>query len=117
VSARVGSGPWGLLAAAAVMGATPGAIAAPAKGTFRVTNDAPRVVECVLLVEGHTRTYLKIHPGKAYFDDFGPRELLQLVCMRGEEGAYGPLKVGTDYRIVMRGGNHVDVDVVVAGAD
>ena len=93
-----------------------GATAAPpAKGTFRVTNDAPRVVECALLVEGHTRTYLKIHPGKAYFDDFAPGKLLQLVCMRGKEGAYGPLKVGTDYRIVPRAGDHVDV--IVAGAD
>jgi len=93
----------------------PTARAGPAMGTFRVTNDASRVVECVLLVDGHTRTYLKIHPGKAYFDDFRPNQRLQLVCMRGAQGAYGPLKVGTDYRIVARQGDHVDV--VAAGTD
>ena len=81
----------------------------PAKQTFSVTNDANRVVECNLLVNSHTRTYLKVHPGKTYRDDFFPKTLVQLACVRGVEGVYGPLKLGVDYRFVSREGNRVAV--------
>ena len=84
------------------------------KQTFSVTNDANRVVECNLLINSHTRTYLKVHPGKTYRDDFFPKTLVQLACGRGVEGVYGPLKLGVDYRFVSREGNRV---AVVEGAE
>jgi hypothetical protein len=90
----------GLMAAAGLLAAPLAAAAEPDKGQFKVTNDTQRIVECVLLVNGHTRTYLKVHPGKAYFDTFPEGRALQLVCMRGQEGVYGPLKLGVDYRFV-----------------
>jgi hypothetical protein len=104
-------GKWlGFAAMAALLGATPAALAAPdGKGTFRVTNDTQRIVECVLLVNGATRTYLKVHPGKSYWDDFVPGRLLQLVCMRGKEGVYGPLKLGVAYRFVEGSPGKVDL--------
>ncbi len=78
-------------------------------GRFRITNDAHRVVECNLIVEGRTRTYLKVHMGKAYYDTFAANRLLQLACVRGAKGFYGPLKVGVDYRFVDAPGDRVDV--------
>ena len=81
-------------------------------GTFKVTNTTDRIVECTMLVDGATRTYLRVHPGKAYQDDFTANRRIQLVCMRGKEGVYGPLKFGVDYRFV-RDGDHV---AVVAGS-
>src|ERR1700759_3845502 len=63
-------------------------------GRFSVTNDAHRVVECNLLVDSRTRTYLKVHVGKAYGDDFTQGRLLQLACMRGAPDVFGPLKLG-----------------------
>jgi hypothetical protein len=103
----------GLTAAASVLMA-PLAIplaagAAPASGQFKVTNDTPHIVECVLLVNGKTRTYLKVHPGKAYFDTFLEGRTLQLVCMRARTGVYGPLKLGVDYRFVDAPGDHIDL--------
>jgi hypothetical protein len=98
------------LALAALAAATTGpASAAPPEGVFRVTNDAQRVVECNFMVAGKTRTYLKVHQGKAYFAAFDPRTLLQLACVRGEKEVYGPLKVGVEYRFVDRAGNRVAV--------
>jgi hypothetical protein len=89
--------------------------AGPAVGRFHVTNDAHRVVECVLLVGGHTRTYLKVHMGKTYGDDFTEGRLLQLACMRGTDGVFGPLKMGVDYRFVDAPDNRVKL--VAAPAD
>ncbi len=94
----------------AMLAATQPAAAAPiARGKFTITNDAHRVVECQLLVEGHTRTYLKVHVGKAYFDTFGANHLLQLVCVRGVKDYFGPMKVGVDYRFVDAPGDRIDV--------
>jgi len=101
------------LAAVAVLGGA-AAQAEPTKQTFSITNDANRVVECNLLINSHTRTYLKVHPGKTYRDDFFPKTLVQLACGRGVEGVYGPLKLGVDYRFVSREGNRV---AVVEGAE
>ncbi|HEX2815350.1 MAG TPA: hypothetical protein VHN39_03080 [Phenylobacterium sp.] len=98
---------------AGALAAGSGAGAAVPSATFRVTNASNRVVECNLLVDGKTRTYLKVHVGKTYFDDFTVGRQLQLVCMRGVEGVYGPLKLGVDYRFVERDGHHV---AVVEGA-
>jgi hypothetical protein len=86
-------------ALALTLGASGPARAWPS-GTFKVTNDAQRIVECTLLVDGRTRTYLKVHPTKTYADTFSVGRLLQLVCMRGSEDSFGPLKLGIDYRFV-----------------
>jgi hypothetical protein len=86
-------------------GGLSGAAAPPLeKLTFRVTNDTDRIVECALLVDGHTRTYLKVHPGKAYFDNFYPRQLLQLACIHAHPDVFGPLKPGSDYRFTVADG-------------
>jgi len=75
---------------------------------FSVTNDTARVVECTLLVDGATRTYLKVHPTKTYFTPIDPGRLVQLVCIRGKEGVYA-LKLGTDYRFVAAPSSRVDI--------
>ena len=95
-------------------GAAAGAAEVP-KQTFSITNDAHRVVECTFLVDGKTRNYLKVHEGKTFHDDFRPQTLLQLVCIRGAEGVFGPLKLGVDYRFVDRPGNHVGVVEAAGG--
>jgi hypothetical protein len=85
----------------------------PARGdTFKITNATDRIVECTLLVDGMTRTYLRVHPGKAYQDGFRANRILQLVCIRGKEGVFGPLKLGMDYQFE-RDGDRV---TVVAGS-
>jgi hypothetical protein len=101
----------GLTAAAAIAAAliAGSAGAAVPYGKFMVTNDARRVVECTLLVDGHTRTYLKVHVGKAYFDSFPATRRLQLACIRGTQDVFGPLKVGVAYRFVDAPGNRVSV--------
>ena len=83
-------------------------------GRFRVTNDAHRVVECNLLVDSHTRTYLKVHMGKTYGDDFTQGRLLQLACMRGTQDLFGPLKLGVDYRFVDAPGDRIAVEAAKA---
>jgi hypothetical protein len=92
------------LTAAAGAWAQPG----PGQATFKITNDSDRIVECTLLVDGATRTYMRVHPGKTYHDNFRDNRRIQLVCMRGKEGVYGPMKFGADYRFV-RDGDHVAV--------
>jgi hypothetical protein len=100
----------GLLAlAAALMAASPTAAEPVPTGRFIITNDAHRVVECNLMVDSATRTYLKVHVGKAYSDSFRANRLLQLACIRGTKADFGPLKVGVDYRFVDAPGNRVDV--------
>ena len=99
----------GLSAALAVLIAGSAAAEPVPSGRFTVTNDAHRVVECNLMVDGSTRTYLKVHVGKAYFDSFPATRLLQLACVRGTKDYFGPLKVGVDYRFVDAPDNRVDV--------
>jgi hypothetical protein len=94
---------------AATLAAASAAQAETERGKFRITNDAHRVVECNLMVEGHTRTYLKVHMGKAYFDTFPANHLLQLACVRGAKDYYGPMKIGVDYRFVDAPGDRIDV--------
>jgi hypothetical protein len=98
-----------LALAAALTAAASAPQAETEHGKFRITNDAHRVVECNLLVEGRTRTYLKVHMGKAYYDTFPANGLLQLACVRGAKDFYGPLKIGVDYRFVDAPGDRVDV--------
>jgi hypothetical protein len=80
---------------------------------FQVTNDAHRVVECTLLVSGHTWAYLKVHMGKTYGGDFTQGRLLQLACVRGADDIFGPPKAGIDYRFVDAPGDHIKL--VAAG--
>src|ERR1700743_2811876 len=80
----------------------------PGEAAFRVTNDSDRIVDCTLLVDGASHTYLHVHPGKTFHDTYRDNRRIQLVCMRGKEGVYGPLKLGVDYRFV-REGDHVSV--------
>lgn len=82
---------------------------------FRVTNDAHRVVECELLVDSHIRTYLKVHMGKTYGDDFTQGRRLQLACIRGAQDLFGPLKLGVDYHFVDAPGDRIDVVAAPAG--
>jgi len=77
--------------------------------TFSITNDAHRVVECTLLVDGHTWTYLKVHIGKTYSDRFRSNQDLMLVCVRGQKDVYDHLKPGTDYRFIDAPANRVEV--------
>ena len=98
----------GLWVAAFVLASTP-ALARPASetypaGTFRVTNDSQRIVECTFLVDGHTRNYLKIHVGKTYASDFDAGHMLQLACIHSNPDIFGPLKAGVDYRLKDNGG-------------
>ena len=65
------------------------------------------MVECNLLVDSRTRTYLKVHMGKTYGDDFTQGRLLQLACMRGAPDVFGPLKLGVDYRFVDAPGDRI----------
>ncbi|HZZ67788.1 MAG TPA: hypothetical protein VFE18_06420 [Phenylobacterium sp.] len=97
-----------------VLSAAPTARAAHPLGHFQVTNDAHRVVECTLLVGGHTWAYLKVHMGKTYGGDFTQGRLLQLACIRGTDDIFGPLKPGVDYRFVDAPNNRIKV--VAAGA-
>ena len=86
--------------------------AAPEPQVLTVTNGASRIVECDLLVDGKSRTQLKIHPGKSYADTFDPRRSVQLVCMRAKEGVYR-VTAGQAYRFV-NGDKRVEL---VAAAD
>ena len=104
----------GALAVGAILAVGPTAssgvyVANPGTGRFSVTNDTERVVECNVLIDGRTRTYIKVHPAKTYFTDVDAGRLVQLVCMRGKVGVYGPLKLGADYRFVPAPSLRVDL--------
>lgn len=96
-----------LLAALIALAAAPAWSAE--KLTVRVDNASPRTVDCALVVEGKTRTYLKIRPGKAWWEPFHPRRTLQLVCDRTVGDGVWRLKPGSSYRLVDVGGK---VDLV-----
>jgi len=89
----------GPLALAVTLAAGAGQAAAVEKQTLTLTNTSSRIVECALLVDGKTRTMLKIRPGKAYADAFDPRRGLQLVCERAKKGVW-EVKAGTGYNFV-----------------
>jgi hypothetical protein len=95
------------LASVAASAAASTAWATHPLGHFHVTNDAHRVVECNLLVDSRTRTYLKVHIGKSYGSDFTEGRRLQLACMRGADDVFGPLKLGVDYRFVDAPGDRI----------
>lgn len=84
-----------VLAAAAVT--RPAAAADAEKQPVTVENGASRVVECAVVVDGKTRTMLKIRPGKRWADSYDPRRTIQLVCERAKEGVYR-VHAGATYR-------------------
>jgi len=83
-------------------------------GRFSVTNDTSRVVECNFQIDGVTYTYLKVHPAKTFATSVDPSRSLSLVCMRGKEGVYTHLKLGTDYRFVAAPSLRVDLKTATA---
>jgi hypothetical protein len=56
----------GPLALAVTVAAGAGQAAPVEKQTLTLANTSSRIVECALLVDGKTRTLLKIRPGQAY---------------------------------------------------
>jgi len=97
--------------AAALLAVAPASAAEVGPGRFSVTNDTSRVVECNFQIDGKTLTYLKVHPAKTYFTAVDPRRAVSLVCMRGKQGVYDHLKLGTDYRFVAAPSLRVDLQV------
>jgi hypothetical protein len=91
----------------ALAAALPARAETPERKLLTVTNGASRIVECDLLVDGKSRTQLKIHPGKGYADSFDPRRTLHLACMRTKEGVYR-VKAGETYRF-MDGERRIDL--------
>lgn len=73
------------------------------KAPLTITNATAHIAECAVVVDGHTRTFLKIHPGKAWWDRFRPSQDLRLVCEHSKKLFFGPLKAGTTYRVVDAG--------------
>lgn len=84
------------------LGLTASATAAEGTGDsakLTLTNDASRPVYCAVLVDGKTRNYLNIRPGKTFTADIHRRRTVQLVCERAKENVY-ELKLATVNRLV-----------------
>ena len=83
------------------------AVAAPAaaveKLPLTVTNDSQRIAECAVLIDGRIKKYVNIRPGKTYTDQFESNRELKLVCEKSRPMWFGPLKLGSAYRIVRTG--------------
>ncbi|MBW8815738.1 MAG: hypothetical protein JF588_20160 [Caulobacterales bacterium] len=88
------------LALALAVTALPAGAETPAAEPLTVTNASARLAECALVVDGHTRTMLKLHVGKSWSDSFRPNQDLRLVCERSRKLFFGPLKAGSTYRLV-----------------
>ena len=97
-----------LAALLAVAAAAPAWSAAPEKQLFQVTNTALRPADCAIVVDGKTRTYLKIRPGKTWADSFDPRRTIQLVCDHAVGDGVWAMKAGTSYRLLAGAGGKVD---------
>ena len=104
--------------AAAIVAAAPLALAFTAghaappqepRAVFTVTNASTRVVECTVVMDGDTWTNIKVPVGDSYTEDFRANRRLQLVCMRGFDEVYGPLKLGVHYRFVDKGSRKIAV--------
>lgn len=92
------------LAASATLSLAPPAWAdTPQRQSLTITNASARLAECAVVVDGHTRTMLRLHVGKTWQDDFLPGQDLRLVCERSKKLFFGPLKAGAAYRIVGEG--------------
>lgn len=108
---------WNRLLAAALVAAPLAApltagVAAPhqaPRAVFTITNTSSRFVECTLVMDGDTWNYLKVPVGETYTEEFRHNRRLQLVCIRGFDDVYGPLKLGVHYRFVDKGNRRVAV--------
>jgi hypothetical protein len=112
MSNRIGSKRIGLLAAALMAIPLTAGVAAPThppRAVFTITNASSRFVECTLVRDGDTWSYLKVPIGQTYTEEFRHNRRIQLVCMRGFEHVYGPLKLGVAYRFVDRGRSKVAI--------
>ena len=79
-------------------------------GKVSLTNEASRPVYCAVIIDGKTRNYINIRPGKTYVAELDTdRRAVQLVCERAKKTAYGPLKVETPYRLVDSERRYVDL--------
>lgn len=87
-----------LVTALGLAAALPAAAAPPEPQRLTVRNDAARIVECAVIVDGKARTFLKMRPGKLWAADYDPRRKVQLVCERGKEGVY-TVKAGLTYSL------------------
>jgi hypothetical protein len=102
----------GRLAAALVAAPLAAGVAAPyqaPRAVFTITNASTRFVECTLVRDGDTWSYLKVPIGQTYTEEFRHDRRIQLVCMRGFEHVYGPLKLGVPYRFIDRGRSKVAI--------
>lgn len=88
----------GLAAALTLAGPRPAGAGDVEPERLALQNDAARVVECAVIVDGKTRTFLKIRPGKLWAADYDPRRKVQLVCERGKPGVF-EVKAGQAYRL------------------
>lgn len=88
--------------------AVPALAGAPEKQTLSLENGAGRVVDCAVVVDGKTRTMLKMRPGKTWSDEYDPRRDVRLVCERAKKG-FWRLQAGTGYRLNDAGGRRVDL--------
>ena len=102
------------LLAALLAVAAPALAAPPEKQLFQVTNTAPRPADCAVVVDGKTRTYLKIRPGKTWADSFDPRRMIQLVCDRAVGNGVWAMKAGVSYRLLDGAAGKVDFAEKVA---
>lgn len=80
----------------------------PEKQTLSLENAATRVVDCAVVVDGKTRTMLKMQPGKSWSDAYDPRRDVRLVCERAKK-MYWRVEAGTAYRLEDAGNRRVDL--------
>ena len=90
----------GLLAVSITFAAAAPGVAAPEKLPLTVTNASERIADCAVLIDGRIKYYVKIKPGNTWTDEFQTIRELKLVCERSREFFFGPLKLGSAYRII-----------------
>lgn len=89
---------FGMFMAAGLALAAAARAAPPDLQRLTVRNDAERIVECAVVVDGKARTFLKIRPHKLWAADYDPRRKVQLVCERAKDGVYA-VKAGSTYAL------------------
>ncbi|MBI1197410.1 MAG: hypothetical protein GC203_06065 [Phenylobacterium sp.] len=88
--------------------AVPALAGAPEKQTLSLENEAGRIVDCAVVVDGKTHVMLKIRPGVTWSDEFDPRRDVRIVCERSKRPYYR-VTSGTAYRLSDAGGRRVDL--------
>lgn len=88
------------------------------RGKITLSNDASRPVYCAIVIDGRTRNYIHIRPGKTYVTELDTdRRAVQLVCERAKRNAYGPLRFDTAYSLVDGDRRFVDLVEGSVGAE